>query len=230
MTGTCDLELAAHTPVQAWREGRQIHSLPPAARPARLAQGCDVQARVVRSPGGEMAGWKLGVGSEATRLACGQGRAVVGRVAARALPDHGVADPLSLIGEACLAAARVRSHDTGRRAVGLPSSAAHIAGFHARVVGAARRLQNLSSLRRGLSVQVDGQPRVRAAAGADRCDPLRAYTDLLARARERCWVLLRGSIASTGTPSVPVDVQGAASVVARCEAVERAFSMAVGGA
>src|SRR5262249_3547066 len=85
---------AATLLAQAWREGTQLHELPPAVRPATLSQGYAVQDRLVEELGEPVRGWKLGVGSIVQKRQSGVGRSIAGRVLASRLHRPGDVVPL----------------------------------------------------------------------------------------------------------------------------------------
>ena len=245
MTTDFDPAPAAELLLDAWRSGRQLTELPDAVRPRSMAEGYDVQDRLVAATGDAVVGWKLGVGSRKARREEGVGRAIAGRVLSRdlfrpgdavPLPNHApvtvefeiafvlgrdvqpgeaVPDPMSVVGEVRAAFELVLSRFVDRRAVGWPSFAADDAGFGALILGEVLDPATLDDVARTLSVSADGVDRAGAAIADDESVPLDALTDLLALAGERGMVLSKGSIVSTGTLSLPFAITGDARIEAR---------------
>jgi 2-keto-4-pentenoate hydratase len=257
MTSTFDSALAVALLTDAWKTGAQMTALPEAARPRTVDEGYDVQDRLVTAIEREFGGWKLGVGSHKAKAASGHGRSIAGRVLRRrmfgpgdtiplpndapvtielevafvlardVLPGEKVDDPMSVVGEVLLTAELVRARFVDRRSVGWPSFAADNSGFEALVVGPSINFSRLEELRSTLVVEVDGGVRVRACEGEDITDPVSALADLIHYASERHMTLPKSAIVSTGTQSVPFNISGAVSVVAKCLSSELTFSTTV---
>lgn len=220
----------------AWRSGTLLAELPEAIRPATVAQGYDVQDRMIEELGQAVAGWKLGVGSIALRRQSGVGRSIAGRVLRShlhqpgdivelpnaapvtvefeiayvlgrdVLPDEPPFYVLEAVAETRVTFELVLSRFTDRRAVGWPSFAGDNGAFQALVVGGVLGSGDIPGLIETLIVSVDGAEMARSATGDGVTDPKTALADLVALGRERGMVLPRGSIVSTGTVSKPFNV------------------------
>ncbi|KQP72878.1 hydratase [Methylobacterium sp. Leaf113] len=242
---TFDPRPAAELLRDAYRDGRPFVELPEAVRPRTMAEGYDVQDRLLAALGAESVGWKLAIGSHKGKRSSGVGRSIAGRVlkdhlhadgaalrmphagavtiefeiayriARDVAPDAPVVPAADIVGETCAAFELVLSRFFDRRAVGWPSFAADNSAFQALVLGPAIPAADLAEVARSLVVEVDGTERVRAVTGDDVTDPLAALTDLMAVARERGMTLPAGSIVSTGTLSVPFDLAGPGRITAR---------------
>ena len=236
--------------------GRQIAELPPEARPRTLAEGYDVQDRLVARLGEGVRGWKVGLGSAKAKRDSGIGRAIAGRVlgnrvhgpgdvvtllnaapvtvefevalvlARDVVPGEAIDDPLAVVAETRVAFELVLSRFADRRAAGWPSFVADNSGFEALVVGAAVDPRDLIGIAESLVVEADGRVMARAATGDDETVPADALADLIALARDRDMVLPAGAIVSTGTMSVPFAVTGAARIVARYRGGDLSFAIA----
>ncbi len=234
---------AASILAQAWRSGAILSELPADVRPRTMLQGYDIQDRLAGEIGQTTVGWKLGVGSAALKRQSGVGRSIAGRIFERFVFRHGDTIPLPIdapvtvefeiayvlgrdiepgeavfplheaIAETRVTFELVLSRFRDRRAVGWPSFAADNGGFQALVLGDAVDPSNLEALARTLSVSRDGKEVARAVSGDDATDPLAAFQDLVATARERQMVLPKGSIVSTGTLSKPFVIAAPAADV-----------------
>jgi 2-keto-4-pentenoate hydratase len=235
---------AAALLADAWRSGKQIQELPEPIRPRTIAEGYDVQDRLIAALGEPVAGWKLGVGSAIQKRQLGVGRSIAGRVLSsrmyRAgdavplpndapatiefeiayilgrdiLPGEPVFPALDAVAEMRVAFEVVLSRFVDRRAVGWPSFAADNAGFQALVVGDAVSPAQIGALADALVVLADGKEAARRLLGEDVTDPAAALGDLIATARERNKVLPKDSIVSTGTVSQPFNVAGPGAEIA----------------
>ena len=238
--------------VQAWRTGTLLPELPERIRPRTMAEGYDVQDRLVAALGHPIAGWKLGLGSAQQKRRSGIGRAVAGRILGPHLhhdgdvvtlpnaapvtvefeiayvlgrdvsPDEASFDIRDVVVEARVAFELVLSRFVDRRAVGWPSFAADNAGFQALVLGEAIPADRVAAVADSLVVSCDGEARARALTSGEATDPAAALADLVAIAGERGMVLPAGSVISTGTVSAPFDV-AAPSAVIRARFLDRAF-------
>ena len=236
---------AAETLAEASRSGQRLQALPEAIRPRTLAEGYDVQDRLIERLGDSVAGWKLGVGSHKGKRESGIGRAIAGRILSRRvhqpgdaipLPHDGlvtvefeiayvlgrnvgsgevVADPQSVVAETRVAFELVLSRFVDRRVVGWPSFAADNAAFEALVLGPDIDGTAIARVAETLVVEADGVEKALIATGEDEVVPANGLADLLAIARDRGMVLPRGSIVSTGTISVPFNLTAAAQITAR---------------
>ncbi len=245
MTVPFDPAPAAGVLAEAWHSGRQLVELAAAIRPRTLAEGYDIQDRLIADLGIPTVGWKLGVGSRKQKRDSGVGRSIAGRLlkprvfepgqtvplpnmapatieiefayvlGQDVLPSAAIADLRSIIASACVTAEIVLSRFVDRRAVGWPSFAADNAAFAALVVGDAVDPAARSEVAQTLVVAVNGTERARAAVGDDETLPLDALADLVAVARDRNMVLPRGSLISTGSLSVPFTVTGSVAIEAR---------------
>lgn len=233
---TFDPAPAASILADAWRSGEQLTELPAEIRPQTLAQGYDIQDRLMALLDQPVAGWKLGVGSAVQKRQTGIGRSIAGRVLRTRLYRAGDSVPLpstapvtiefevayvlgrdirpdetapalsDIIAEVRTAFELVLSRFVDRRTVGWPSFAADNAGFHALVLGEAIDPGRVEELARTLAVSADGKETARSLVGDDATDPLGSLRDLIATARERGMVLPKGSVVSTGTVSTPFNV------------------------
>ena len=238
-------DAAAAWMTDLWRSGRQAEALPPALRPATIADGYDIQDAFVAGLGLPVAGWKLGVGSPKQRAETGAGGSIAGRVFTQRChrpgdsvllpdlvpvtvefeiayvlgrdirPDEPAQDPLGAIAETRVTFELVRSRFIDRRAVGWPSFAADNAAFEALVIGDVIDGHDLADLAASAVVSVDGEERARALTGDDATDPVRAYVDFVATARGRQMLLPKGAIISTGTVTKPFNIEGAATIEAQ---------------
>ena len=236
MSGVFDPAPAAATLAEAWRSGALLTELPPDLRPQTLAQGYDIQDRLVAGLGRPVVGWKLGVGSAVQKRQSGVGRSIAGRVLGSHLyhggdpvplpntapvtvefeiayvlgrdvqPDESAFPVMDAVAEVRVAFELVLSRFTDRRAVGWPSFAADNAGFQALILGDRIDADRVPDLVRSLVVSADSQEAARSLSGDDATDPEAALADLVATARERGMVLPRGSIISTRTVSKPFNV------------------------
>jgi 2-keto-4-pentenoate hydratase len=238
-----DPDAAAGILADAWRGGTLLTELPAPVRPATMAQGYDIQDRLIERLGEPTLGWKLGMGSYGQKRQSGVGRSIAGRLLAshvhrpgdtitlpnaapvtvefeiayvlgRAiLPNEGELALAEAIAETRVTFELVLSRFIDRRAVGWPSFAADNAGFHALVVGEPVDPACIPALVESLAVTLDGEAAARAVTGDDVTDPVAALTDLVSTARERGMVLPAGSIVSTGTVSRPFHVAATAAEV-----------------
>ncbi len=236
MSEKFDLEAAAAILAEAWRDGTQLTHLPEPIRPRTMADGYDVQDRLIQQMGLSTCGWKLGIGSLAQKRDLGVGRSVAGRIPSNALYRHGGvvalpnAAPVTVEFEIAYVLARdiladeapfpaidavaetrvsfelVLSRFVDRRAVGWPSFAADNGACQAVVLGDTISRSDISALTGSLVVLVDGVEQARAVTGEDVTNPEAAFADLVAIARERGMNLPGGSIISTGTVSRPFNV------------------------
>lgn len=234
---------AAAILVEACRTGALLTALPVEDRPTTMAEGYDVQDRLIAELGQRTVGWKLAVGSFAQKRRLGVGRSIAGRLleshvhrdgetislpnAAPATiefeivyvlgrdiqPDEPEFPALEAVGETRVAFELVRSRFVDRRAVGWPSFAADNAAFQALVLGEAIDWDSAPALAESLSVTVDGKEAARALSGEDVTDPEAALADLVATARERGMVLPKGGFISTGTVSKPFDIAAPSATV-----------------
>jgi 2-keto-4-pentenoate hydratase len=227
---------AADALAKLWRSGAQCQELRPDIRPQTLAEGYDVQDRLVAALNDRVIGWKLGLGSAAQKQQSGVGRAIAGRILGSRLygagdavpvpdaapvtvefeiayvlgrdvrPEEAVSDPLDAVAEVRVAFELVRSRFVDRRAVGWPSFAADNAAFHALVLGEPIARADVCEVARALVVLLDGTEMARSLSGDDATDPSMALADLILTARERGMTVPRGSIVSTGTVSRPFSI------------------------
>lgn len=228
---------------QAWRSGRLLAELPIEIRPRTLDEGYDVQDCLVEQLGGDVVGWKLGVGSPRAKREAGLARAIAGRVlgahryrqgdtvrlasdhpatvefeiafvlARDVAPDEPPPAPAGVVASAHAAVELVLARFVDRRAVGWPSFAADDAGFAALVVGDPIDLRSIPAIAAAVRVGVGGKELARRVADDDLIDPLTALGEMLAHARERRIPLRRGSIVATGTLSQPFNVAGPSNEV-----------------
>lgn len=236
---------AAKLLADAYRSGTMLDALPEALRPATIDDGYDIQDMLIEEIGGGAVGWKLGLGSRKAKKAFGIGRSLAGRILSDQLyrqsaviplpnaapvtiefeiaflldrdvsPDMRIADPLSVVSETRVAFEIVLARFRDRRAVGWPSFAADNSGFQALVLGEAVSSNEIGEVVDSLAIEVDGALRARAACGDDETVPSASLADLLAIARERGFVLPKGSIISTGSASMPFDVAAPATITAK---------------
>ncbi len=236
MSTAFDPEPAAAMLAAAWQAGTQLAHLPEPIRPRTMAEGYDVQDRLIQQVGLSSCGWKLGIGSHAQKRDVGVGRSVAGRIPSNALYRHGgVVDlpnaaPVTVEFEIAYVLARdiradeapfpamdavaetrvsfelVLSRFVDRRGVGWPSFAADNGACQAVVLGDTISPSDIPALTGSLVVLVDGVEQARAVTGEDVTDPEAAFADLVAIARERGMILPGGSIISTGTVSRPFNV------------------------
>ena len=209
---------------EAWQSGTLLPALPEAVRPRTMAQGYDVQDRLVAALGQVPVGWKLGMGSALQKRQSGVGRSIAGRVLLSflfrngdtvplpnatpvtvefeiayvlgrdILPDEAPSPVLDCVKETRVAFELVLSRFTDRRTVGWPSFAADNGAFQALVLGQTVDRRRLPELTRSLVVFLNGTEAARSLSGEDVTDPEAAPGDLIAIARERATTLPSGSI------------------------------------
>ena len=244
---------AAAILADAWRSGTLLKELPVANRPRTLAQGYDVQDRLIAALGESVVGWKLGVGSPRQKQQSGVGRSIAGRILGSrvyragdtvplpsaapvtiefeiayvlsrdVLPDEPAFPVLNAVGEVRAAFELVLSRFMDRRAVGWPSFAADNGAFQALVFGEVIDRARINELGDSLVVFADDKEAARSLSGEDATDPEVAFADLVATARERGMVLPKGSIVSTGTVSNPFNIAAPAAISARFLGMELGF-------
>lgn len=246
MSETFDPARAATILAEAWRTGALLNELPAPTRPHTMAQGYDIQDGLIAQMSLGSVGWKLGIGSHAQKRDLGVGRSVAGRIPANALychgdtvnrpnaapvtvefeiayvlgrdirPDEAAFPILDGVAEIRVAFELVLSRFVDRRSVGWPSFAADNAACQAVVLGDVIASTDIPGLTESLIVLVDGEGKARAVTGDDVTDPEAALADLVCLARERGFVLPKGSIISTGTLSRPFNVAApSATITAR---------------
>lgn len=243
MNAPFDSAAAAQLLAGAWRSGDLLAELPSAVRPTTLAQGYDVQDRLVALLGHPVVGWKLGVGSALQKRHAGIGRSIAGRILGSrvyaagdtvplpigasvtiefeiayvlgrdVLPDEPAFPVVEAVAEVRPAFELVHSRFIDRRTVGWPSFAADNAAFHALVLGPPIEPASEAGLRQSLRVWIDGQEAARSLYGDDATDPIAALGDLVTIARERGMILPKGSVISTGTVSKPFNSSAPAAAI-----------------
>ena len=243
MSSAFDPNEAASILAGAWRNGSLLKELPEAVRPQTMAQGYDIQDRLLAHMGLASVGWKLGIGSHAQKRDLGVGRSVAGRIPSNALyrhgdtvelpnaapvtvefeiayilgrdilPDESAFPVLDAVSETRVSFELVLSRFIDRRAVGWPSFAADNGACQAVVLGDTIATSDIPALVDGLIVCVDGEEKARAVIGDDVTDPAGALSDLVAVARERGMLLPKGSIISTGTVSRPFNIAASSAHV-----------------
>lgn len=236
MAEAFDPHPAAAMLAEAWRSGTLLAELPYAVRPATMAEGYDIQDRLIAELGRPVVGWKLGLGSAVQKRQSGVGRSIAGRVLGSHLhrpgdevplpnsapvtvefeiayilgrdirPDDAEFSVTDAVAEVRAAFELVLSRFVDRRAVGWPSFAADNAAFQALILGEAIEPARLDELVRTLVVTIDGKEMARGLSGEDATEPAGALADLVATARERGMTLPKGSVVSTGTLSKPFDI------------------------
>lgn len=82
---TVDHDAAADRIAEAMRSCQWLDRLQGAARPRSLADAYEIQERLTRQLGAELAGWKLGCTSEATQTLLGCSEPIVGRIFSRSV-------------------------------------------------------------------------------------------------------------------------------------------------
>jgi len=249
---------AAAMLADAWRSGTMLAELPRAVRPRTMAEGYDIQDRLIVELDRPVVGWKLGLGSAVQKRQTGVGRSIAGRVLGSDLYRPGDEVPLPhaavtvefeiayILGRDIRpdeaeflvtdAVAQVRpafelvlSRFVNRRAVGWPSFAADNAAFQALVLGEAIDPARLDELVRSLVVSFGGKEMARALSGEYATYPASALADLVATARERSITLPKGSIVSTGAVAKPFDIAApTAEIGAQFLGTELGFRTRVG--
>ena len=79
---------------EAWHGGNLLTELPAAVRPQTLAQGYDIQDRLMATLDRPVVGWKLGMGSAVQKRQSGVGRSIAGRILGSHLYHDGDTVPL----------------------------------------------------------------------------------------------------------------------------------------
>ncbi|MBP0632743.1 fumarylacetoacetate hydrolase family protein [Cupriavidus sp. AcVe19-1a] len=220
----------------ASRTGMALKDLPADERPQTLEQGYAVQAAFVDGLGDGIAGWKLAGASPrglrgelpnppATGL-LGHSRIVQsggtvqlppGRSAtlevevafcfARAVsPAHDAFDAASMIAYATVAVEVVCSRFLDRKAVGQPSFVADNVGFHALVLGDKLEFCDSASFDEDAGLWRDGERIANGMTGDDRTKPFLSLGHLWEKLRKQGSKIAEGSLVTTGTLTVPVDV------------------------
>lgn len=248
---------AAEILAAAWRDDTQMEALPEAVRPRTLAEGYAVQDLVAARLGDPTVGWKLGVGSPDAMRRAGLDQPLIGRVSAsRCFGHEAVVEvrtraPVTIEFEIAFTLARdiapgsvpsapitavetihmtcevVRARFVDRRTVGWPSFVADDSGFRALVVGPSISASQAQALVGGIIVDVDREEKVRGVRGGERTDPVASLAALLEHAASRGITLRRGDIVSTGTASVPFDLDRSAQIIARAEGAELGFRLSM---
>jgi 2-keto-4-pentenoate hydratase len=227
----------------AWRSGEQIAELPEAVRPRMLAEGYDIQARLLAELGHPIVGWKLGGGSPNAKRQSGLARSVVGAIVEPRLHQAGDAVPVpagavvtvefeiafvlgrdvrpeethelppDLVAATHVAYELVLSRFVDRSRVGSAAIVADNSVSHAVVLGEEIDLARFEDIRRSLVVSANGNEAARGVDGDDLVDPVAALRELLDHARERGITLHAGDVVVTGTLSVPFEVAGPSDAI-----------------
>lgn len=230
-----DAKPAAQRLLEAMRSRARFTEFDTAAKPGDLKQGYDVQDAIAAeaAKSGDLAGWKLGIGSKNAMKGAGLRRPVVGRLFGSRLfdttkpvpvprgvpamveieicfrlsrdvaPSDALDDPMEAVGDAHIVSELVISRFVDRVAAGLASFVADSVGFHALIIG--QKIDKAAIGRIGSSaiVTIDREEKARAATGDDAIDPAIALGDLMAHARERGLTLRKGEWVTTGTLTKP---------------------------
>ncbi|TDF62933.1 fumarylacetoacetate hydrolase family protein [Cupriavidus sp. L7L] len=236
--------------------GMALKELPEQERPQTLEQGYAVQAAFVDRLEEGVAGWKLAGASPrglrgelpnppATGVLIPsrvvQSGAVVQLPAGRSAtlevevavcfsrtvsPRDEAFDAASMIEYAAVAVEVVCSRFLDRKAVGQPSFIADNVGFHALVLGGKLNQAGSTAFEKDAALWRDGERIANFLGGSDRTMPYLSlgflWNKLAAQDRE----IVEGSIVTTGTVTVPVDVCGSGHYEARIGATGLAFALA----
>lgn len=234
---------AAELLTEAWQSGSLLKELPQSCRPQTIDQGYDIQDQLIANLGEPVVGWKLGVGSPKGKAQAGIKRAIAGRVLKSRLfkdgdtirmsnrapvtvefeiayvlgrdvaPSERLTDPLAAVAATHVAFEFVLARFVDRRAVGWPSFTADDAGFSALVLGPQASSDEVAAIRRSIVVADGDMYKAKAATGEDAIDPTVALGEMFDHARDRGLTLLRGTIVSTGTQSMPFNTSGASTLI-----------------
>jgi 2-keto-4-pentenoate hydratase len=211
MAEAFDPHPAAAMLAEAWRGGTLLAELPQALRPATMAEGYDIQDRLIVELGRPVVGWKLGLGSAVQKRQSGVGRSIAGRVLGSHLHRPGAevrlpnAAPVTVEFEIAYVLGRDIRPDEAEFPV-IDAVAEVRAAFEL-------------VLSRFVNRRTVGWPSFAAAT-----DPAGALAYLVATARERGMTLPKGSVISTGTVSKPFDIAApTAEISARFLGTELGF-------
>ncbi len=231
-----DASSAAQRLGSASRTGVSLKELPEGERPATLDEGYAVQAGFVELLNEGAAGWKLAgasprglrgelpnapvtgvlipsrvVGSGAVvQLPPDRSATLEVEVSFRFSRDVSPADEAfdapSMIDEASLSVEVVCSRFLDRKAVGQPSFVADNVGFHALVRGDKLALSGDLSFDADAGLWRDGERIAGSLAGDDRTNPYLSLAFLWDRLGKQGGSIPQGSVVTTGTLTIPVDV------------------------
>lgn len=231
-----DPRRAALRLASALRAGTSIEALPEEERPATLEEGYAVQAGFVEQLGEGTAGWKLAGASPRglrgalpnppttgvlipsrvfasgapVRLPAGRGATLEVEVSLRfsreVSPADEAFDAASMLAEASLAVEVVCSRYLDRKAVGQPSFVGDNVGFHALVRGDRLGFTAGSSFDGEAGLWREGDRIAASLAGDDRTNPFLSLAFLWDRLGKQRLHIAEGSVVTTGTLTVPVDV------------------------
>ena len=249
--GSAALRLAS-----ALRTGTSIKALPEEERPATLEEGYAVQAGFVEQLGEGTAGWKLAGASPRglrgalpsppatgvlipsrifasgalVRLPAGRGATLEVEVSFRfsreVSPADEAFDAASMLAEASLAVEVVCSRYLDRKAVGQPSFVGDNVGFHALVRGDRLGFTAGSSFAGEAGLWREGDRIAASLAGDDRTNPFLSLAFLWDRLGKQRLSIAAGSVVTTGTLTVPVDVTQGGHYEARLGDAKVALTLA----
>ncbi|MDF3212166.1 hydratase [Mesorhizobium sp. M7A.F.Ca.CA.001.09.2.1] len=232
MSDSFDLDRAAEGLASAWRAGAQPAGLRADVRPRSLAEGYDVQDRLIALLGHAVVGWKIGLAGRNFYRGAGLSRPIFGRILAprRHVSGEDVIVPRDASVTIELEIALVLACDAGpvvtpdliesahigfeivssrlpdRQRIGVPATIADNCVSHAVVLGQTVDLDAIGDIAAHAGVTVDGHLRARGLRGDDLPDTLAVLGHLIAHLRERGQVRRCSGVVFTGTLTQPFDV------------------------
>ncbi|TPQ32015.1 hydratase [Cupriavidus pinatubonensis] len=244
---------AAHRLASASLTGLALKDLPEAERPQNLEQGYAVQSAFVEKLGEGVAGWKLAGASprglrgelpnspatgtlipsrvvesgSVIQVPPGRSATLEVEVAFRFARDVSPADEpfdaSSMLEYGMLAVEVVCSRFMDRKSVGQPSFLADNIGFHALICGDKLGTFTQSSFDDEVGLWRDGELIAAGLHGDDRTRPLLSLGFLWEKLAKQGATIPQGAIVTTGTLTVPTDVDGMGPFEARLGSAKVAF-------
>jgi 2-keto-4-pentenoate hydratase len=231
MDGKFDTEQLAATLAATWRSGLQRSEPREIASPPTLADGYDVQDRMIALLGHPVVGWKIGMSGRNGYLGAGLTRPIFGHILAPrcfasgdvvpVAPDIAVTVELEvalviaddvdpngkitpdLIRSAHLGFEIVSSRMPGHKTFSPATIAADNGISHAVVLGDAVDFHRFAEMAADAQIAVNDAIAARGLKGDDLPDPLSVLGHLIAHLAERGKRLKRGDIVFTGTLTKP---------------------------
>lgn len=250
-----DASGAAQRLISATQTGVPLTQLPEDERPATLDQGYAVQQGVVERLGEGAAGWKLAGASPrglrgelpnapvtgllipsrifasgaVVQLPPGRSATLEVEVSFRFSREVSPADEAfeaaSMIEEASLSVEVVCSRFLDRKSVGQPSFVADNVGFHALIRGDRLDFTAGSSFDGDAGLWREGERIASSLVGDDRTNPYLSLGFLWDELGKQRRSIAKGSVVTTGTLTVPVDVNNGGHYEARLGDAKVAFTL-----
>ncbi len=232
-----DLDLAATHLEWAWKTGLRLGDLPLGSRPGSLEEAYVAQARFIERTGEKAAGWKIaGASPRGLRGEHPNAPAFGTLIQSRIVDSGGVLifpvgmtatleteiafrfgrsvspaierfEQLTMIESAFVAIEVVCSRFINRRAVSQSSFLADNLGFHALVCGDEMDIAVPGAFEDEAGVWRNGTRIAGSLAGDDRTRPYESLRFLWRELAKRNRTIPKGAAVTTGTLSVPVDVE-----------------------